>query len=102
MRRSGAAAPKRPVRMRYVQRARVSACGLGMKPIRTAPMNNAHSGPWKATTASITASPTMVTRAAPGTTFDWPRSSTSFEMRGEMKNVASAMADETKPAMRNE
>ena len=44
----------------------------------------------------------MVTAAASGTTFDWPRSSTFFDTRGAMQNVESAMTDEVRPAMKNE
>lgn len=102
MRNSGAPSPSFPVRMRYVQRARASAWGLGTQPMSTAAMNSAHSGPRKFTKASMIARPTSVTTAANGTTFDCPRSSMSFEMRGEMRNIASATVDDTKPARRNE
>ena len=102
MRSSGAPSPSLPVRMRYVQRARASACGLGAQPMSTAAMNSAHSGPRKFTRASMAASPTSVAADAKGTTFDCPRSSTSLEMRGVMKNIASATVEDTSPAMRNE
>ena len=59
-------------------------------------------GPPRLTVASMRASPTSVTTAAFGTTACWPRSSTSLETRGEMRNVASAMVDDTVPARKNE
>ena len=40
--------------------------------------------------------------AAQGTTACCPFSSTSFETRGEMKNVANAMVEEMVPAVKNE
>ncbi len=68
----------------------------------TAAANSSPSGPPAATVASMTAQPASVMAAAAGTTRCWPRSSTSLDMRGEMRNVASAMVDDTSPAMRND
>ena len=102
VRRSGAASPKRPERMRNVQRARASACGFGTKPMGSAAANSTHSGPCTTTLPSMMASPAMVMAAATGTTRCCPRSSTRFDTRGAMKNVDSAMTDEVSPATKNE
>ena len=102
VRNSGASFPRRPVRMRYVHRARTSACGLGTNPISSAAANSTHSGPRTLTHTSMMIRPTSVMAAATGTMRDCPRSSMSFDTRGAMRNVASATADDTKPAMKNE
>ena len=68
----------------------------------TAAANSAQSGPPVPTVTSMRAHPTNVMAAATGTTRCCPRSSTSLETRGEMRNVASAMADDTSPATRND